>query len=116
MHPAACSCTPLVFSHNNKLKKRAHTGCTAQKNVRPSTEMCAPATDTLICIYMYIYIYICIYVYTYIYIYIYVYTYIHIYTYIIYTYIHIHIYCERRNFRAVHIFAHFAQGIRCAKL
>ena len=24
-------------------------------------------------------------------------------------------YCERRNFRAVHIFAHFVQRIRCAK-
>ena len=42
MHPAACSCTPLVYSHNISLKKRAHTGRTAQKNVRPSTEMCAP--------------------------------------------------------------------------
>ena len=42
MHPEACSCTPLVFSHNNKLKKRAHNGRTARKNVHPSTEMCAP--------------------------------------------------------------------------
>ena len=42
MHPAACPCTPLVFSHNDSLKKRAHNGRTAQKNVRPSTEMCAP--------------------------------------------------------------------------
>ena len=25
-------------------------------------------------------------------------------------------YCKRRNFRAVHIFAHFAQCIRCAKI
>ena len=25
-------------------------------------------------------------------------------------------YCKRRNFRAVHIFAHFAQGIRCAEI
>ena len=41
VHPAACPCTPLVYSHNNSLKKRAHTGRTAQKNVRPSTEMCA---------------------------------------------------------------------------
>ena len=42
MHPAACPCTPLVYSHNIPLKKRAHTRHTAQKNVRPSTEMCAP--------------------------------------------------------------------------
>ena len=26
------------------------------------------------------------------------------------------IYCKRRNFRAVHIFAHLAQGFRCAKI
>ena len=25
-------------------------------------------------------------------------------------------YCDRRNFRAVHIFAHFAQAQRCAKI
>ena len=42
VHPAACPCTPIVYSHNNSLKKRAHTQPTAQKNVRPSTEMCAP--------------------------------------------------------------------------
>ena len=32
----------IIMYHNNKLKKRAHTGRTSQKNVRPSTEMCAP--------------------------------------------------------------------------
>ena len=42
VHPDACPCTPLVYIHINSLKKRAHTGRTAQKNVRPSTEMCAP--------------------------------------------------------------------------
>ena len=42
VHPAACPCTTLVYRHTNSLKKRAHTGRTAQKNVRPSTEMCAP--------------------------------------------------------------------------
>ena len=42
VHPAACPCTPLVYSHNDSLKKRAHTGRTALKNVRPPTEMCAP--------------------------------------------------------------------------
>ena len=26
------------------------------------------------------------------------------------------VYCKHRNFRAVHIFAHFTQGIRCAKI
>ena len=26
------------------------------------------------------------------------------------------VYCKRRNFRAVHIFAHFAQGYRCSKI
>ena len=25
-------------------------------------------------------------------------------------------YCKRRNFRAVHIFVHFAHGSRCAKI
>ena len=42
VHPAACPCTPLVYSHNDSQKKRAHTGRTALKNVRLSTEMCAP--------------------------------------------------------------------------
>ena len=39
VHPAAC---PPVHSYNISLKKRAHTGRTSQKNVRPTTEMCAP--------------------------------------------------------------------------
>ena len=42
VHPDACPCTPLVYIHINSLKKRAHIGRTAQKNVRPSMEMCAP--------------------------------------------------------------------------
>ena len=29
---------------------------------------------------------------------------------------HSGIYCKVRNFRAVHIFAHFSQGFRCAKI
>ena len=41
MRQAARPCTPLIYSSNKSLKKRAHDGRTAQKNVRPSTEMCA---------------------------------------------------------------------------
>ena len=42
VRPAACPCTPLIYSNNKSLKKRAHTGRTSQKNVHPPAEMCAP--------------------------------------------------------------------------
>ena len=64
-----------------------------------------------------IYTYINTCIHKYIYIYIYIYIHVNVYIYIcIYINIYIYIYCKRRNFRAVHIFAHFAQGFKCAKI
>ena len=45
MHPGIFLCTPLVYSHDNWVKKRAHIGRTCAKNVRPALEMCAPGAE-----------------------------------------------------------------------
>ena len=35
-------CTPLIYSNDNWVGKRAHIGHTRPKNVRPAAEICAP--------------------------------------------------------------------------
>ena len=38
----------LIFSYNNWLKKRAHTGCTLPKIVHPAVIMCAPGAPLIL--------------------------------------------------------------------
>ena len=42
VRPEISSCTLLICSYNNWLKKGAHTGCTPPKIVHPAVKMCAP--------------------------------------------------------------------------
>ena len=48
MHPEIFLCTPLVYSYDNWVKKRAHIGRTCAKNVRPAAKMCAPGAECIV--------------------------------------------------------------------
>ena len=45
VRPGIFLCTPLTYSYDNCLKKRAHTWRTCPKNVRPAAETCAPSAE-----------------------------------------------------------------------
>ena len=45
MHPGIFLCTPLIYSYDKWVKKRAHIGRTCPKNVCPASEMCAPGAE-----------------------------------------------------------------------
>ena len=45
MYPGIFLCTPLVYSYDNLVKKRAHIERTCAKNVCPAAKMCVPGAE-----------------------------------------------------------------------